>query len=109
MELDMDTQEQLVLEDTVIQEVRDMEVMAFKEDQVMASREDRLMVIRVLQVMGVMDTRVHQALADMDISLALGLEGMDHRDGNIFKNGSKTAWSFCFSILKRQVDAFRNT
>jgi hypothetical protein len=76
MALATDTQEQLVLEDTVIKGVRDTEDMV--------TRVAQAMVIRELPVMELMDTRDHRVLEDMVTSQHHGPEGMDHRAGNIF-------------------------
>ncbi|GAE46244.1 hypothetical protein JCM21738_3128 [Mesobacillus boroniphilus JCM 21738] len=90
---DMDTQEP-VLEDTVIREVRAMEVMDFREAQDMDSREDQGMVSRERQALGDMDSKAlqvlevmvvikeHRVLAVMATSNP-GLEGMVPRTGDL--------------------------
>lgn len=84
MVLGMDIQEEAVLEGTVIREARDMEVTGSRVARDMATREVQGMDSRALQVTELMVIREHRALADMDTSRHRGLEGIDHRVGNIF-------------------------
>lgn len=100
MVLGMDIQEEQVLEGTATRQDRDMEVTGSREAQGLATREVQDMDSRALPVTELMVTRERRALADMDISRHRGPEGIDHRVGKIFRKRSKTARSFCFSILK---------
>jgi len=100
MVLGMDIQEEAVLEGTATREDRDMEVTGSRVARDMATREVLGMDFRALPVTELMVTKEHRALAAMDTSRHRGLEAIDHRVGNIFREGSKTARSFCFSILK---------
>ena len=99
MALGMVIQVEPVLEDTDTQLDRDMEVTGSREDRDMATREVQDMDSKALPVTELMVIREHRALADMDSSLHRGPKGIDHKVDNIIRKGSKTARSFCFSIL----------